>query len=92
MQKKSWLRAIYGLQCRVDSDDHNCNTFAIQLQGYERVFNALLAERMPHIYANLHKASVRPDEYVREWIRTLFVPWVEIDTAAHLWDIMYVPN
>ena len=90
--KKSWLRAIYGLQCRVDSDDHNCNTFAIQLQGYERVFNALLAERMPHIYANLHKASVRPDEYVREWIRTLFVPWVEIDTAAHLWDIMYVSN
>lgn len=90
--KKSWLKAIYGLQTKSGTEDPSSQTLPIELQGYERVFNALLAERMPNIYANLHKAGVLPAEYVRDWVRTLFVPWVEIDTAARLWDIMYVDN
>lgn len=90
--KKSWLKAIYGLQFKSGTKDPSSQTLPIELQGYERVFNALLAERMPNIYANLHKAGVLPAEYVRDWVRTLFVPWVEIDTVARLWDIMYVDN
>lgn len=90
--KKNWLKAIYGLRSLSNTEDRTTYTYQVQLQGYERVFNALLAERMPDIYANLHKAGIRPADYVREWIRTLFVPWVEIDTAARLWDVMYVPN
>ena len=90
--KKSWLKAIYGLQTKSGTEDLSSKALPVELQGYERVFNALLAERMPNIYANLHKAGVLPAEYVREWVRTLFVPWVEIDTAARLWDIMYVYN
>ena len=88
--KKCWLKAIYGLQTKSGTEDLSSKALPVELQGYERVFNALLAERMPNIYANLHKAGVLPAEYVREWVRTLFVPWVEIDTAARLWDIMYV--
>ena len=79
--QKSWLKAMYRLDQR-QAD--------LPVLGYERVFNALLAERMPDIYANLHKAGVRPSDYVRDWIRTLFVPWLDVDTTARLWDIMYV--
>lgn len=86
ISSKPWLKAMYKLGLRqADSESRSSD-----LLGYDRVFNALLAERMPEIYANLHKMNIRPLEYLHGWIQTLFVPWLEIDTVSHLWDIMYV--
>lgn len=82
---KPWLKAMYRLETRRASNDQSS-----ELLGYDRVFNALLAERMPEIYANLHKMNIRPPEYLHDWIQSLFVPWLEVDTVSHLWDIMYV--
>lgn len=86
ISSKPWLKAMYKLELR----QHDSDGRSSELLGYDRVFNALLAERMPEIYANLHKVNIRPFEYLHGWIQTLFVPWLEIDTVSHLWDIMYV--
>lgn len=86
ISSKPWLKAMYKLDTRRLNSDNRSS----ELLGYDRVFNALLAERMPDIYANLHKMNIRPLEYLHGWIQTLFVPWLEIDTVSHLWDIMYV--
>lgn len=86
----SWLHAIYQLdRCQPDNPDlsHDNQPATKQLQGYERVFNTLLAEQLPTVYANLHKSGIRTDHYLRDWIRTLFVPWLDIDTATRVWDI-----
>ncbi|WFD31593.1 hypothetical protein MSPP1_002632 [Malassezia sp. CBS 17886] len=63
-----------------------------ELLGFERIYSTLLSERMPSVYANLHKCEIRPQMYVREWIRTLFVPWLEIDAVMHLWDIILLDD
>lgn len=82
---KPWLAALYKLE-RIGESSATLE----RVQGYERVLSALVAERLPDIYANLHKTGIRPHEYVRPWIQTLLVPWLDIDTVVHLWDIMYV--
>lgn len=87
---KSWLKTLHRLERRQSVDSHSRDAIQEQLQGYERVFSSLLAERMPDIYANLHKMGIRPQDYVRPWIQTMFAPWLEIDTVSRLWDIMYV--
>lgn len=88
---KSWLHTLYQLE-RGPGENHNvsqCNQPAsVELQGYERVFNTLMAEQLPSVYANLHKSGVRTSDYLRAWIRTLFVPWLDVDTVARLWDII----
>ncbi|WFD23882.1 hypothetical protein MEQU1_002576 [Malassezia equina] len=86
ISSKPWLKAMYKLGLR-QSDSESRSS---ELLGYDRVFNALLAERMPEIYANLHKMNIRPLEYLHGWIQTLFVPWLEIDTVSHLWDIIFL--
>lgn len=30
--------------------------------------------------------GVRPSAYVRDWVRTLFVPFLPFDAVARLWD------
>ncbi|PWN39170.1 hypothetical protein IE81DRAFT_318334 [Ceraceosorus guamensis] len=54
--------------------------------GFERVFDTLLADQMPKVYANMQARGVRPSAYVRDWARTLFVPFLPFDAVARLWD------
>lgn len=61
------------------------NSSAI-LAGFERVFDTLLADQMPKVYANMQARGVRPSAYVNDWIRTLFVPFLPFDAVARLWD------
>lgn len=56
------------------------------LAGFERVFDTLLADQMPKVYANMQARGVRPSAYVNDWIRTLFVPFLPFDAVARLWD------
>lgn len=87
----AWLKAIYQLDLNQanNADASQGNQPATkQVQGFERVFNTLMAEQLPNVYANLHKSGVRTSDYLRRWIRTLFVPWVDIDTAMRIWDVI----
>ncbi|KAI3624578.1 hypothetical protein GLX27_003374 [Malassezia furfur] len=88
---KAWLKAIYQLdrpQAQHPDVSRGSEPVGRQAQAFERVFNTLMAEQMPTVYANLHKAGIRTSDYVRPWIRTLFVPWLDIDTAMRVWDVM----
>jgi hypothetical protein len=42
------------------------------------------------VYANMQARGVRPSAYVRDWVRTLFVPFLPFDAVARLWDCMCV--
>ncbi|WFC99542.1 hypothetical protein MYAM1_002287 [Malassezia yamatoensis] len=91
----AWLRSIYHLdrhQAKNPDVSESSQPAAKQLQGFERVFNTLLADKMPNVYANLHKSGIRTSDYVRPWIRTLFVPWLDIDTVSRVWDIILLDN
>ncbi|WFD44075.1 hypothetical protein MPSI1_002740 [Malassezia psittaci] len=91
----TWLRSIYHLdrhQAKNPDVSEGGQPAAKQLQGFERVFNTLLADKMPNVYANLHKTGIRASDYLRPWIRTLFVPWLDIDTASRVWDILLLDN
>lgn len=77
LAERPFLRAIYALQPDAGS-----------LEGYERVFDTLLADSLPKVYANMQARSVRPSAYMRDWVRTLFVPFLPFDAAARLWDAL----
>lgn len=79
---RGWLHAYFSLESNSEVSH--------QLLAYERVFNTLIAEKLPVVYANIQKMGVRMGAYLREWITTLFVPWLDIDTVMRLWDIMCV--
>ncbi|WFC96245.1 hypothetical protein MBRA1_002901 [Malassezia brasiliensis] len=88
---KPWLKAIYQLdrpQAQHPDIPRGSEPVARHAQAFERVFNTLMAEQMPTVYANLHKAGIRTSDYLRAWIRTLFVPWLDIDTAMRVWDVV----
>ena len=88
---KAWLKAIYQLdrpQAQHPDVSHGSEPVTRHAQAFERVFNTLMAEQMPTVYANLHKAGIRTSDYLRAWIRTLFVPWLDIDTAMRVWDVV----
>lgn len=78
---KKWLHAIYQL-------DRQEESLSKQELAHERVFNTLLSEMLPSVYANLHKAGVRPSAFARQWIQTLYVPWLDVDTVSRLWDVL----
>lgn len=79
--ERPWLRALY----LHTSEPHNSNK---PTSGFERVFDTLLADQMPKVYANMQARGVRPSAYVNDWIRTLFVPYLPFDAVARLWDCM----
>ena len=79
---RGWLHVYFSLD--------NNSEVTHQLLAYERVFNTLVAEKLPVVYANIQKMGVRMGAYLREWITTLFVPWLDLDTVMRLWDIMCV--
>lgn len=82
ISSRGWLHTLYALEQN--------ETNKRQMLAYERVFNTLLAEKLPIVYANMQRVGVHAGTYLREWICTLFVPWLDLDTVSRLWDIMCV--
>ncbi|BGP14683.1 hypothetical protein JCM10213_006237 [Rhodosporidiobolus nylandii] len=52
-----------------------------------RVFDTLLADHMPKVYANFSAQVVRPSLYLRPWLSTLFAAFLPIDTSVRLFDV-----
>ncbi|GAA6062720.1 hypothetical protein JCM10212_002271 [Sporobolomyces blumeae] len=72
--EKSFLRSFYGT-------DPN------EMRSYERVFDTLLADFMPKVYANFSSSIVRPATYLVPWLSTLFVHFVPLDLSTRLFDV-----
>lgn len=79
--ERPWLQALYASSdsARAGKED---------AAAFERVFDTLLADQMPKVYANMQARGVRPSFYVTTWVKTLFVPYLPFDLVARLWDCM----
>ncbi|GAA6009353.1 hypothetical protein JCM11491_004287 [Sporobolomyces phaffii] len=71
---KSFLKAFYASN-------------PASLESYERVFDTLLADAMPKVYANFSSSVVRPGVYLVPWLTTLFVGFVPLELATRLFDV-----
>ncbi|GAA5910639.1 hypothetical protein JCM6882_001046 [Rhodosporidiobolus microsporus] len=71
--QKSFLRSFY-------SDDSE------EEDAYYRVFDTLLADVHPKIYNNFSSQVVRPSLYLRPWLSTLFVRFLQLDLSTRLFD------
>ncbi|GJN87506.1 hypothetical protein Rhopal_000455-T1 [Rhodotorula paludigena] len=72
--QKSFLRSFY-------SDDPE------EIEAYYRVFDTLLADAMPKIYANFSSQVVRPSLYLFPWLTTLFVAFLPLDLSTRIFDV-----
>ncbi|CEQ42953.1 SPOSA6832_04830 [Sporobolomyces salmonicolor] len=72
--KKSFLRSFYG-------DDPE------EVEAYYRVFDTLLADTMPRVYASFSAAVVRPSLYLFPWLTTLYVHFLPLDLSTRLFDV-----
>ena len=59
---------------------------ALQIEAYYRVFDTLLADAMPKIYANFSAQVVRPSLYLLPWLSTLFAAFLPLDLATRIFD------
>ncbi|BGP30825.1 hypothetical protein JCM10296v2_002582 [Rhodotorula toruloides] len=72
--QKSFLRSFYSS----DPDE---------VEAYYRVFDTLLADYMPRVYANFSAQVVRPSLYLFPWLSTLYTAFLPLDLATRVFDV-----
>ncbi|BGP23514.1 TBC1 domain family member 14 [Rhodotorula toruloides] len=72
--QKSFLRSFYSS----DPDE---------VEAYYRVFDTLLADYMPRVYANFSAQVVRPSLYLFPWLSTLYTAFLPLDLATRIFDV-----
>ncbi|BGP06788.1 hypothetical protein JCM10049v2_002612 [Rhodotorula toruloides] len=72
--QKSFLRSFYS----ADPDE---------VEAYYRVFDTLLADYMPRVYANFSAQVVRPSLYLFPWLSTLYTAFLPLDLATRIFDV-----
>lgn len=71
---KSVLRSFYS----EDPEDR---------EAYFRVFDTLLADYMPKVYANFSSQVVRPSLYLAPWLSTMYIAFLPLDLATRVFDV-----
>ncbi|KAM0754750.1 hypothetical protein T439DRAFT_284256 [Meredithblackwellia eburnea MCA 4105] len=71
---KSFLKSFY-------SNDEE------EIDAYYRIFDTLLADNMPKVYANFSQEVVRPKLYLHPWLISLFVRFLPLDLATRIFDV-----
>ncbi|UZJ52313.1 hypothetical protein CBS101457_001633 [Exobasidium rhododendri] len=84
--ERPWLRALFVVPSTAPTTAKSKSSKQDPAAGFERVFDTLLADQMPKVYANMQARGVRPSAYVTRWVKTLFVPYLTFDVVARLWD------
>ncbi|SPO40671.1 uncharacterized protein PSFLO_06153 [Pseudozyma flocculosa] len=94
INSKAWLKALYSLSPTHPTPGPSAASADPSpkekgIRGFERVFETLLADQMPKVYANLLAQSVNiHGECVREWVTQLWGAWLDCDTVMRLWDVV----
>lgn len=58
------------------------------VEAYYRIFDTLLADAMPKIYFNFKQHQLSPAHYLPDWLIPLFLDHLDINTCAHVWDVL----
>lgn len=56
-------------------------------EAFFRIFDTLLADFMPKVYANFSHEQVRPSLYLTPWITTIFSHYLPLDTSTRIFDV-----
>ncbi|GAA5878781.1 hypothetical protein JCM3774_005070 [Rhodotorula dairenensis] len=56
-------------------------------EAYYRVFDTLLADHMPKVYANFSSQVVRPSLYLAPWLSTVYIAYLPLDLATRIFDV-----
>ncbi|KAG0667572.1 hypothetical protein C6P46_000108 [Rhodotorula mucilaginosa] len=56
-------------------------------EAYYRVFDTLLADHMPKVYANFSSQVVRPSLYLAPWLSTVYIAFLPLDLATRIFDV-----
>ncbi|CAO3590506.1 unnamed protein product [Absidia cylindrospora] len=63
------------------------NSDEARVKGYFKVFNVIFAEHMPKLYLHFKNLSLTPDNYLPDWLMTLFSSIIPLGLSSRLWDI-----
>ncbi|KAN0065104.1 hypothetical protein ACQY0O_001600 [Thecaphora frezii] len=99
INSKAWLKALYSLSPTVAPSGMagggprgrvaELSPKEKGIRGFERVFETLLADQMPKVYANLLAQNVNIHACcVRDWATQLWGSWLDCDTVMRLWDVV----
>ncbi|SJX63531.1 uncharacterized protein SRS1_14287 [Sporisorium reilianum f. sp. reilianum] len=98
LHAKPWLKALYSLLPTIAPPSSPALASTRKpapapkdkaIRGFERVFETLLADQMPQVYANLLAHRVELARVVlRTWVATLWTAWLDVDTVMRLWDVV----
>ncbi|KAL8277812.1 hypothetical protein RQP46_009795 [Phenoliferia psychrophenolica] len=58
-----------------------------EVDAYYRIFDTLLADTMPKVYANFSHEVVRPKLYLHPWLTSTFVRFLPLDLATRIFDV-----
>ncbi|KAI8340482.1 rab-GTPase-TBC domain-containing protein [Chlamydoabsidia padenii] len=63
------------------------NSDEARVKGYFKIFNVIFAEHMPKLYLHFKNLSLTPDNYLSDWLMTLFSSITPLSVSSRLWDI-----
>lgn len=96
--EKSFLRAFYNGNIEEVRSPHCVSlpplaanalplSYLFQEDAYYRVFDTLLADWLPRVFANFTSQVVRPSLYLRPWLSTLFVHFLPLEQSTRIFDV-----
>jgi hypothetical protein len=56
------------------------------VRGYAKVFNVLFAENLPKLYLHFRNLSLTPNNYLTDWLTTVFASVLPLELSSRLWD------
>ncbi|KAI8083051.1 rab-GTPase-TBC domain-containing protein, partial [Halteromyces radiatus] len=63
------------------------NSDETRVKGYFKIFNVVFAEHMPKLYLHFKNLSLTPDNYLPDWLMTVFTSVTPLGLSSRLWDI-----
>jgi hypothetical protein len=57
------------------------------IRNYAKVFNVLFAENLPKLYLHFRNLALTPNNYLTDWLTTVFASVLPLELSSRLWDI-----
>lgn len=58
-----------------------------EMEAFYRIFETLLSERMPKVFRNFERRGIRPETYLKPWLRSLYAAHLPLQLATRIIDV-----